>query len=379
MPPASTTKLIAASLTAIAMTVAGCAKGPQGPPPTQAMQVQVQTVTLHKVDDFTDYVSTIQSRGSSIVQPQVEGQLTRIFVHSGQQVRAGQPLMQIDPLKQIATVNNSEAARQAQLATMQNAKTQLDRTKQLYAAGVVAKQDFDNAQTAYDSAAANVKALQAGVNEQKEQLRYYTVSALTKGTVGDIPVKLGDRVTNTTLLTTLDSGGGLEAYIYIPAEKAADVKPGTPVDLQAEDGALVRTKVTFISPRIDPANQLLLVKAAVPPGEGRFRNQQTIHTRIIWKQTDSPTVPLLAVSRQSNQIFAFIVGQKDGKDVAEQRSLQTSGVSGNSYVVTGGVKPGDQLIVSGVQLLADGAPVKPMPAPPQQTSQNRNPQTQDMQ
>ncbi len=68
------------------------------------------------------------------------------------------------------------------------------------------------------------------------------------------------------MLTTLDSGKGLEAYIYIPAEKAPDVKLGTPVDLQTEDGKLVHTKITFISPRIDQANQLLLVKAAIPLG-----------------------------------------------------------------------------------------------------------------
>jgi RND family efflux transporter MFP subunit len=330
------------------------------------MPVQVQPVALQKINDFSEYVGTIQSRGSSTVQSLVEGYITKIYVHSGQHVRANDPIMLVDPSKQQATLNNAEASVQQQKAQAEYARVQLDRTKALYNAGVVAKQELDNAQTAYDSATANVNALHAIVNAQSTELRYYTIRAGTDGTIGDIPVRLGDHVVNTTLLTTLDTGAGLEDYINIPTERAPDVKLGTPVQILTDKGEPVDTKITFISPRVDTTNQLLLVKAAVPPGETRLRNMQVVHTRVVWKQMEAVLVPVLSVSRQSNAVFAFVVGKQDGKDVAEQRNLVTSSMQGNNYIVQSGVKPGDQLIVSGVQLLANGVPVKPIPtqAPP---------------
>ncbi|MEO8726908.1 MAG: efflux RND transporter periplasmic adaptor subunit, partial [Acidobacteriaceae bacterium] len=284
--------------------------------------------------------------------------------------KAGQPLMLLDPSKQQATVNSAEATVEQQKAQAAYAKTNLDRVQALYNAKVVAKQDLDNAQTAYNSAVANLNSLHATVNAQATELRYYTIRAGGDGTVGDIPVKVGDHVVNTTLLTTLDTGAGLEDYISIPTERASEVKLGTPVQILTDDGTPVDTKITFVSPRVDPASQLLLVKAAVPAGDKRFRNMQVVHTRIIWKQIQAVLVPVLSVSRQSNAIFAFVVGKNDkGQDIADQVSLTTSSIQGNDYVVEGGLKPGDQLIVSGVNLLAQGVPVKPLAgAPPGQTN-----------
>ena len=325
----------------------------------------VQTLQSQKVPNYTEFVGTIQSRGSSVVQALVEGYLVRIYVHSGQRVAAGTTLMLIDPAKQEAAVQSAQSSTVQQRAQVDLARTNLERVKSLYAAGVVARQELDNAQTAYDSAVASEGALGANVSQQRTQLRYYTIRAATAGVVGDIPVRVGDHVLTSTQLTTLDTGAGLEDYISIPAERASSIKAGTPVDVVADDNSVLHTKITFVSPRVDPTNQLLLVKAAVPSGDPRFRNEQVVHTRVIWGTADAVLVPVLDVSRQSNAIFAFVVGKDDkGQDVAQQRPLQTSGIQGNDYAVTGGVKPGEQLIVSAVQLLADGMPVKPMQGPP---------------
>ena len=347
----------------VCLVLAACHKAPP-PAAMQALPVMVQPVKVEKVNDSTEFVATIQSLGSSVLQPQVEGQITKIFVRSGQHVAAGQKLMQIDPLKQEATVLSSVATQRSRQAQLQLAEQQLNRTKQLYAAGVVAKQELDTAQSAYEAARADVHALGASVNEQREQLRYFTITAPTAGIVGDIPVRVGDHVASTTVLTTVDTGKGLEAYISIPADRASDVKLGTPVQLISDDGTKIDTKVTFISPRVDTANQLLLLKAAVPSAVDHFRNQQVVHARVVWKQIDAPVVPVLDVTRQSSQLFAFVVGKKGDQPIAEQRTLQTGELIDNKYVVKSGLAPGDQLIVSGLQMLADGMPVKPMPAPP---------------
>src|SRR5438552_5050220 len=183
------------------------AAGPQGPP---AMPVKVQTARSVAVNDTTEYVATLKSRDSAVIMPQVEGQITQIYVHSGDRVSSGRPLMEIDPRKQQATVKSQESSRAAQQANLVWAKQQYERTRGLYSAGVVSKQDLDQAKSTLDTAQAQMNSLDAQVREQEVQLHYYKVVAPRSGIVGDIPVRVGDRVTTTTQLTTVDQPGSLE-------------------------------------------------------------------------------------------------------------------------------------------------------------------------
>lgn len=342
--------------------LAGCGNNanagkPSGP---QAFPVKVITAQAQMVPLSTDYLATLRSRNSAVLQPQVEGDITRIFVHSGEQVQAGAPVLEIDPQKQQAAVNNQEAAYKSSQATLAQASLDLSRKKQLYAAGVIAKADLDTSQSAYDAAKANAEALEAATHEQRVQLRYYTVNAPTAGVIGDIPVKIGDHVTNQTQLTTLDRGGRLEAYVYIPSERAGSVHMGLPVDLLDDSGQVTaRTKVSFISPRVDPDSQTLLVKTQVPNADSRFRNAQQVHVRVVWKETPAPLIPVTAVSRLSGKMFAFVAEGQGQQAVARQRTIDVGDLMGNDYVVLDGIKPGDKVIVSNVQMLVDGMPVIP--------------------
>jgi len=328
-------------------------------PAFTGLAVKTQTVQTKKVPEYTEYIATLESRGSAILQPEVEGQITKILVHSGQHVKSGQPLMVIDPRRQEATLNSQEASLKNKQAMLEYDRVDLERKKSLYAAGVIPKQDLDQAQTAYDAARADVAATEAGVRQQSVQLRYYTVSAPDDGTIGDIPVRVGDRVQTATPLTTIDHGGPLEAYISIPAGDAGKVKIGTPVDVLVNGQIELRTKVDFISPRVDTANQLLLIKAPVPNAEGKFRNYELVHVRVIWNEKDRVVVPVTAVSHLGNMSFAFLAQKSDKGYVAKQRAINTSGISGNDYVVLNGLEPGNQLITTGVQNLVDGMPVQP--------------------
>lgn len=330
------------------------------PSAQQAMPVKVQKAELQQVGEFTDYLATLKSRNAAVLQPQVEGDITRIFVKSGDVVEAGTPLIEIDPTKQQATVHSTEANRQSQLAQLEYNRSELERRKKLYAAGVISKQDLDQAQTAYDASTATVTSLEASVREQQVQLHYYTVKAPAAGMIGDIPVRVGDRVNTATILTTLDKTGELEAYISIPAEKAGQVKLGTPVDLLSEGSTSpTRTRLTFVSPRVDSASQLLLVKATVPNADHRFRNDQIVHAHVIFHELKRPVVPVLAVSRLGGQVFAFVAEGQGSQTVAKQRAIQVGDVIGNNYVVLNGIQPGDRIITSAVQILVDGMPVAP--------------------
>src|ERR1700739_372478 len=126
--------------------------------------------------------------------PQVEGQVTQIFVHSGDRVGANSVLMEIDPLKQQATVKRQEGARGAEEAQLNWAKQHYERTQGLSAAGVVSRQDLDQAKANLDAAQAQMDSLEAQVSEQQGQLHYYRVVAQRGGIIGDVPVRVGDRV-----------------------------------------------------------------------------------------------------------------------------------------------------------------------------------------
>ncbi len=350
-------------LVALQCAITGCGKSGQnaeaaaGP---RAIPVKVMAVQAELVPDATDYLATLKSRAASALQPQVEGQITKIFVRSGDKVEAGASIIEIDPLKQQAAVSNQEANLKSKQATLELDRVELDRRKKLYSAGVISRADLDQAQTAFEAAKADSEALQAGIREQKVQLHYYTVNAPTSGTIGDIPVHIGDRVTTQTLITTLDRGGALEAYVYVPAEKSTAVRLGMPVEILDEAGKpLQRLRIDFISPQIDTGTQTLLLKAAVPNRVQGLRNDQQVHVRLIWSEQKKPVIPVTAVSRLSGKIFAFVAEEQGQQVVAHQKVIQVGDLVGNDYVVLDGLKPGERLIVGNVQLLVDGMAVIP--------------------
>ncbi|MFZ0758783.1 MAG: efflux RND transporter periplasmic adaptor subunit [Candidatus Sulfotelmatobacter sp.] len=329
-----------------------------GPP---AMRVKVEVARAIAVNDASEYVATLKSRDSAVIMPQVEGQVTGIFAHSGEAVSAGSPLMEIDPLKQQATVRSQESSRAAQRANLDWTKQQYARAKGLYAAGVVSKQDLDQAKSALDAAQAQMDSLDAQVREQEVQLHYYKVVAPRAGIVGDIPVRVGDRVTTSTQLTTVDQPGSLEVYAYVPIEHSSQLKMNLPVQVLDSDGKVfAASHISFISAQVDNTTQTVLVKARIANRNDALRQSQFIRARIIWGTHQNPEVPILAVSRLAGQYFAFVAEpQTGGSYLARQRSLKIGQTVGNNYEVQEGIKPGEKVIISGTQFLLDGVPVIP--------------------
>jgi len=347
-------------LAALATACSGNAVRGAQPQADPGIPVKIQVAQSMPISDTTEYVATLKSRDSASIMPQVEGQITDIYVHSGDRVSHGTVLMQIDPTKQQATVNSQEHSRAAQEANLAYAQEQYNRISALAAAGVVAKQDLDQAKSALDTAQAQLKSLDAQVQEQQVQLHYYRVTAPSNGIVGDIPVRVGDRVTTTTTLTTVDKPGSLEAYVYIPVERSPQLKMNMPVQIVDGSGQVMAdSRISFISPQVDNTTQTVLIKSRIANNEERLRNLQFIRARVIWGTHQGPVVPVVAVSRVGGQYFAFVAEDQNGKLVAHQKPLRLGEMSGNDYVVLDGIKPGDKIIVSGVQFLVDGATVSP--------------------
>jgi len=327
------------------------------------MPVQVLELQSQRIPDTSEYLAILKSRRSATINPQVEGQVTRILVKSGDRVRAGDALLQIDPLKQEAMVNGQDAARAAQEANVRYARISLERSQKLFDAGVISKQDFDNAQTSYEAAVSQLKSLEEQVRQQTVELRYYRVSAPMDGIVGDIPVRVGDRVTVSTLLTTVNEPGALEAYIYVPGARAKELRLGLPVKLIDGQGTVqAPAQLTFISPQVDTDTQTVLAKAAVVNAKANLRIAQQVRAQITWGNREGQVVPVLAVQRVNGQFFAFVAVKEGNKTVARQRLLKLGDIVGNDYPALEGLKPGDHVILSGLQFLQDGTPVNEMKA-----------------
>jgi len=333
-----------------------------GPPPAG-----VKTITLAptEIRDTTEYVGSVKSRRSVTVQPQVDGQLIKIFVKSGDTVEAGKPLMQIDPARQQAAVSSAQATRAARLAQLAFAKQQLERVQRLYGEAAVSKQELDQAKANYEAAQAEVAALGAQIRQNEVQLEYHRITAPAGGVVGDIPVRVGDRVTSETVLTTIDDKGALEAYVSVPIEKAGLLRRDMEVILTDTAGTPVGTaKVFFVSPQVNPDTQSILIKTDVPDEKGVLRAEQYVRARVVWSTHQGLLVPALAVVRQNGQTFVYVAENQDGKLVAKQRAVALGELADNNYAVISGLKPGERVIVSGQQKLGEGAPIAEQPDPP---------------
>jgi RND family efflux transporter MFP subunit len=333
------------------------APGAGAPPPSG-----VRTVTLAStpIDEASEFIATIRSLRSTTIQPEVDGLISRVFVKSGQRVSVGTPLVQINPVKQEAAVSSTQANRAGIEADVQFWRLQVKRLASLVEAGAVSKAEYDQAQTSLQNAESRLAAVDAQVRQGRVELQFYRVTAPQAGVVGDIPVREGDRVTTSTEITTIDATESLEANIQVPLDRSPMLRIGLPVQLLDGEGKVAATnQLTFISPRVDETTQTVLVKSALRNAPPFVKVLQFARSRIVWRSHQGLKIPVTAVLRVSGQYFCFVAepGPQGGL-VARQKPIEVGELLGNDYVVTRGLKDGEQLIVSGIQKIGDGAPVR---------------------
>ncbi|MBC7998692.1 MAG: efflux RND transporter periplasmic adaptor subunit, partial [Leptolyngbya sp.] len=308
----------------LSATLSACNEAPKptGMPPAV---VQISPVITAPFKEKSDYLGTVKSRKSVTISPNVDGHITLIPVTSGQVVSVGQKIMRIDSRMQSAQANAGEAAADsvqsdlasahATLASLQNTakskQANVDYTKAQHARyitlqndGAVSQSELDSWKNSYTAAQAdrdaateqiqaqrmviqkyerNHKQAVANLQAQKENLKYYEITAPFTGVIGDIPVKVGDHVTSATSLTTLTENHPLEVYVSIPAEKAGDIKPNMNVSLLATDGRHYGdSRVIFVAPTVDPASQTVLIKTLYPNASNELRADQTLTAQVVW-------------------------------------------------------------------------------------------------
>ncbi len=371
MPTPARSRLVCLSVLGSLLVAACGGSAPGGPPGAggaggrgggPGLPVDMITLALAPVEDVGEFVGTVKSRQTTTVQPQVEGFLTRIAVTSGSSVTPGTVLFEIDSTSQAATVAALESTRAAREADAVYARQQAARVKALFEAGAASQQEVDQSATAVMTAEAQVLAVDAQIRQQRNELAYYRVTASTSGVVGDVPVRQGDRVTRSTVLTTIEDNKNLEAYINVPVQEGPRLRPGLVVRLLGENSEVLATeRIYFVASSVDET-QTILVKARISANASQFRADQFIRARLVWSETPRLVVPVTAVTRVGGQFFVFVAEPGDGGGlVARMRSVTLGAVVGNDYLLLDGLNEGDRLITSGIQMIGDGAPVTPAP------------------
>ncbi|MGP8269744.1 MAG: efflux RND transporter periplasmic adaptor subunit [Terracidiphilus sp.] len=355
-------------LALMGLAAIGCQKKPAAPadPGMQAMPVQTVTVSLSPVAQSSEYVATIKSRRSATLEPQVQGTLIHIRVRSGDHVKTGQVMFEIDPRLQVAAVEAARATERQKKALYDYNVSEIERQRKLFAAGITSRDAYEQAQQAFANTKADYEGAVDTRKSQEAQLAYYTIRAPFDGVVGDVPVHEGDFVaplnSPPSVLTTVDENKNLETYIYVPTERSTQVKQGLDVELMDNSGKLLeKTKIDFLSPEVDTTLQGILVKAPVHSAPELLRTAQMVKARVIWSTKQMAVIPVLAVTRQGGQTFVYVAQQQNGHFVAHQTPVTLGDTVGNSYSISSGLNAGDKVIVSSTQFLVNGMPVMPLP------------------
>jgi RND family efflux transporter MFP subunit len=322
------------------------------------MPVPAIAVAPTELVESTEYLAKLRSRTAPAIKPQVEGQIVAIFVKPGDSVEAGTLLMRIDPARQSAAVAQTQAAATARRAALELAERNLARVTELVGKGALPQQELDNARAAAETARADVAAFGAELRGGRVQLGYYQIAAPTHGVVGDILVRVGDRVTPATQVTSIADIAVLEANVAIPVGRAKDVALGSEIRILDDAGDQIAAgHVTFIAPEVIPETQTVLVKADIDNRGGALRADQIVRARVVWRTRPGIAVPALAVTWVGGQPFVFVVETSGQRTIARQRPVQLGELTDRSYPVVSGLAPGERIVTGGIQKLRDGAPI----------------------
>lgn len=338
----------------------GCnAQAESKPAPPPAREVELLTVTPSEVRDTGEYLGSIVSRKSVNILPQVSGYVRKILVRPGQQVKAGEVMVELDSRQQAAALQSAEARLRAAQSSEELAAKTFQRAQALHKEGLVTSQELDRAEAEAKAAEAASKAAVAAVTETRVNLQFHAVRAPFPGTVGDVLVRIGDFVTASTPLTSITEGELLEVSMTIPPERARQVRVGTPIEILKSDGSvLLESSLYFVAPEADPRTQLVDVRATFPNTVG-LRPSELVRVRIIYGKSEALQIPVLSVIRQSGQPFVYKVDEKPEGLVVQRQPVQLGILADQKYVVEDGLKSGDRIAVSLLQSLRDGMPVKP--------------------
>jgi membrane fusion protein (multidrug efflux system) len=378
----STTRWTTA-LACAAMLMAACGKkdqaGPGGPPGggMPPPEVGVIVATPHEVGLQTELPGRLEASRVAQVRARAAGILQKRLFREGSDVRAGQPLFQIDPAPYRAAAQSAQASLARAQANLSQAAAQAERYKPLMEANAISKQDYVNAVAAQKASQADVAAGQAAVQTAQINLGYANVTSPISGRIGRALVTEGALVGQgeATQLATVQQINPMyvnftqsttevlklrRALAAGQLKRAAGTESAS-VRVVLDDGTEypLAGKLLFSDLSVDPTSGQITLRAEVPNSDGLLLPGMYVRVRLEQAQVDNGiTLPQQAVNRSSQGDSVMIVGA-DGK--VAPRPVKVGSAQGGQWVVLEGIKPGEQVMVDGFQKLRGPGPVKPVP------------------
>jgi RND family efflux transporter MFP subunit len=358
--------------------IAGCSKpATGGPPQYPPPDVTTTTVVQKDVPIYGEWVANLDGYVNAQIQPQVTGYLIRQNYKEGSQVRKGQILYEIDPRPFQAAVDQAKGQLAQAKAQLQLAQINTKRDTPLAEARAIARSQLDNDLQTQAADEATVKAQDAAVETAQLNLGFTKVRSLLDGIAGIAATQVGSLVKNDTVLTTVSQVQPIKVYFAISEQEylalskkareggAADLLHSSsrvPIELTLSNGTLYPSKgyIVFVDREVNTATGTIRVAAAFPnpqsllrPGQyGKVRAQTSIeHGALL--------VPQRAVTELQGSYQVAVVNPDNKVHI---QPVEVGAQMSEGWVITSGLKPGEQVVIEGNGKLMDGIPVHPHPA-----------------
>ena len=360
---------------ALSLTAISCSKKEEASQQAQAQapEVPVETVTTGSTELSQSYPATLKGKTDIDIRPQVTGAITQVCVDEGQRVRKGQVLFRIDPITYESAVEQAQAAVNSAQAAVNTAKTGEESAKMLYDKGIVSQIVWQQATDGLSQARAGLSQARAMLTAAQKNLSYTTITAPSDGIVGSIPLREGSYVTPQSLLTTISDNSEMYAYFSLnendvinltdngarSLESALAAMPA--VELQLSNGAMYPEKgrVATVSGVIDSSTGAATVRALFPNPNGMLLSGASGSVLIPQVFNDVIIIPQAATFENQDMRMVYVVNDSN---MTTPTPIQVAKLSdGKNFVVTGGLTPGERIVVSGVNTVVRGVmPIRPI-------------------
>lgn len=361
-----------------ALLAFSCGNSQQGGMP--ALSLAVMTVEPTSQELNSAYPATIKGQQDIEIRARVSGYITKLCVDEGAVVHKGQPLFLIDAVPYQKAVQAAEAAVEVAKANVATTQLTVDSKTELHAQNIISDYDLQTAKNSLASAKAALAQAEAQLASAHNDLSYTTITSPSDGVVGTIPFRVGSLVGTTTQepLTVVSDINKMFVYFSMNEKQLLALtrqKDGSvnsmigampEVQLQLADGTMypAKGKIETLSGVIDLSTGAVQMRATFPNAQRLLRSGGT-GTVLIPSVLDSALlIPQSATYEVQDKKFVYVLG--DSSKVKNTEITVFPLDNGKQYVVTSGLKPGEQVVVEGVATLRDGMPIQPItPSSPQ--------------
>ena len=359
------------------MTVIACSK--EEPPPPPPPEVEVTTATQKDVPIYIELVGATLGSEDVEIRARVEGYLASVSFTEGSFVKKGQVLYKIDPQPFQAALAQAQANFETAKARLEKTNNDVARYKPLAAQKAVSQQELDNALSAQEAARFQVTAYDAVVSKAKLDLAYTTITSPVDGLIGTTQMKVGSLVGRgeNTLLNTISQTHPIlfrcaiaeGEYLRLARSGAGrGLEKQYGVELILADGTVHphKGRLDAVERAVDPTTGTLTGQFSFPNPQRILRPNQYGKARFVTEvKEDAVLIPQRAV-QEIQGLYSVMVVKSDS--TVEQRMVKTGERVGNIWVIESGVKPGEKVIVEGVQRVRPGQQVNAKPEKPQETA-----------